>query len=103
MNESWFQPHAEGVVVNILVQPRASRNELVGLQGDCLKIRLTSPPVEGAANKRCRDFLAKLLGVGKGRVALVSGQKSRQKKFLILDVDPALVCAVIEPILTHAS
>ncbi len=40
------------VIVNVLVQPRASRNELVGIHGDCVKIKVTSPPVENQANKR---------------------------------------------------
>ncbi|ABA87876.1 protein of unknown function DUF167 [Syntrophotalea carbinolica DSM 2380] len=73
----------KGVVLSVHVQPRASRNELAGLQGESLKIRLTSPPVEGAANKLCREFLAKLLGVAKSRVTLVSGDKSRHKRLLI--------------------
>ncbi|APG24289.1 MAG: DUF167 domain-containing protein [Syntrophotalea acetylenica] len=76
-------PSDAGVLLDIHVQPRASRNELAGLQGDCLKLRLTSPPVEGAANKACREFIAKLLGVAKSRVTLVSGDKSRHKRLLI--------------------
>jgi uncharacterized protein (TIGR00251 family) len=73
----------DGLLLDIHVQPRASRNELSGLQGGYLKVRLTSPPVEGAANKLCREFFAKLLGVAKSRVTLVSGQKSRHKRLLI--------------------
>lgn len=73
----------DGVVISIYVQPRASKNEVVGLQGEELKLRLTSPPVEGAANKLCREFLAKLLGVAKGQVSLVSGEKSRHKRLLV--------------------
>lgn len=73
----------DGLLLEVHVQPRASRNELVGLQGDSLKVRLTSPPVEGAANKLCREFIAKLLGIAKSRVTLVSGEKSRHKRLLI--------------------
>ena len=73
----------DGVLLDIHVQSRASRNELAGLQGGCLKVRLTSPPVEGAANKLCREYFAKLLGVAKSRVTLVSGEKSRHKRLLI--------------------
>lgn len=73
----------EGLLLDVHVQPRACRNELAGLQGDSLKVRLTSPPVEGAANKLCREFFAKLLGVAKSRVTLVSGEKSRHKRLLI--------------------
>lgn len=80
-------PAEDGVLLTVYVQPRASKNELAGLQDDALKVRLTSPPVEGAANKLCREFFAKLLGVAKGRVELVSGQKSRHKRLLITGIN----------------
>ncbi len=80
---SYLQGAEDGVMIKVYVQPRASKNELAGLQGDELKLRLTSPPVEGAANKLCREFLAKLLGVAKGRVALVAGDKSRHKRIFV--------------------
>ena len=71
------------VLFKVLVQPRASRNELVGIHGDCLKIRITSPPVENQANKKVCEFLSKLMGVGKGQVEIVEGQKSKVKKVII--------------------
>ncbi|MBE0596737.1 MAG: YggU family protein [Desulfuromonadales bacterium] len=74
---------AGGVIIDILVQPRASRNELVGLQGEELKVRLTSPPVDGAANRLCTDFFARLLDVARGDVQLLAGEKSRHKRLLI--------------------
>ncbi len=74
---------AAGVVLRIYVQPRASRNELVGVQGDELKVRLTSPPVEGAANQLCREFFAKLLDVPRQDVALIAGDRSRHKRLLV--------------------
>ncbi|MCK9172358.1 DUF167 domain-containing protein [Desulfuromonas thiophila] len=74
---------AGGVQLAVLVQPRASKNALCGLQGDELKLRLTSPPVDGAANKLCCDYLAKLLGCAKSAVSLVSGHSSRHKRLQI--------------------
>lgn len=71
------------VIFKVLVQPRASRNELVGIHGDCLKIRVTSPPVENQANKKVCEFLSKLMGVGKRQVEIVEGQKSKVKKVRI--------------------
>lgn len=70
---------AEGVTFVVHVQPRASRNEICGVHDTEMRLRLTSPPVEGAANKRCSDFLAKLLGIAKSRVVLIAGDKSRHK------------------------
>ncbi|BCA78957.1 DUF167 domain-containing protein [Desulfuromonas sp. AOP6] len=72
-----------GVTIDLWVQPRASRNEIVGPQGEELKVKLTSPPVEGAANRLCCEFFAKTFGVPKGCVRLVGGEKSRHKRLLI--------------------
>jgi uncharacterized protein (TIGR00251 family) len=71
------------VVLQVVVQPRSSKTCIVGLQGEELKLKLTSPPVEGAANKLCCEFVAKLCGVAKSKVRLVSGDKSRHKRLLI--------------------
>jgi uncharacterized protein (TIGR00251 family) len=79
----WIQETPEGVIFKVIVQPRGSKNEIVGLQGDALKIRLTAPPVEGAANKMCIEFLAKSLKVRKSDVEIVRGQRSRTKKMLV--------------------
>lgn len=82
----WLTPAEGGVTVALYVQPRASRNEIAGEQGGELKVRLTSPPVEGAANKLCGEFFAKLLGVSKGQVTLVAGERSRHKRLFIRGV-----------------
>lgn len=76
-----------GAELRILVQPRASRNRCVGLQGDELKIALTAPPVEGAANKACCAFFARLCRIPKSHVTLVSGETSRHKRLLLAGVD----------------
>jgi len=78
-----LQETTAGVVLQLRVQPRSSRNQLVGLQGDALKIKLTSPPVDGAANKACCTYLAKLFDLTKSEVELVAGDKSREKRILL--------------------
>ena len=67
--------------VKMHINPRSSRNQITGWQGDVLCIKLTAPPVEGAANKAAIEFLAESLGVKKSQVTLVSGQTSRDKVF----------------------
>ncbi len=69
----------DGIIFGVWVQPRASRNELCGIFGSELKLRITSPPVDGSANKLCTEFLADLLGIPKARVCIVRGEKSRHK------------------------
>ena len=76
------------------VQPRASRTEIVGVHGAALKVRLHSPPVDGAANEELVTFLAKTLGVSKRAVRIVSGQSSRGKTVEVEGVSPASVDAL---------
>jgi uncharacterized protein len=61
------------------VQPRASADEIAGVHGDALRIRLTAPPVEGAANDALVDFLASVLGIARRDVTIVAGSTSRSK------------------------
>jgi uncharacterized protein (TIGR00251 family) len=70
------QPQA---TLSVHVQPRASRNEVAGLVGETLKLRLTAPPVEGEANEACLNFLAKLLDLAPSRLAIIQGARSRTK------------------------
>jgi len=72
-----------GVELVLYLQPRASRNKVVGLQGGELKVALTAPPVDGAANKACCVFLAKLCNLPRSCVKLVSGETSRHKRWLL--------------------
>lgn len=70
---------AEGVTLMVRVIPRASRNEVAGIVEGALKVRLTAPPVEGAANAALIAFLAGQLGLRRGQVILLAGQSARQK------------------------
>ncbi|HET8633169.1 MAG TPA: DUF167 domain-containing protein [Gemmatimonadales bacterium] len=65
--------------LSILVQPRASRSEIVGPHGDALKVRLAAPPVGGAANEELVRLLAKELDVSRSSIEIVSGLTSRRK------------------------
>jgi uncharacterized protein (TIGR00251 family) len=67
-----------------------------GIQGDELKVRLTSPPVEDAANKLCMEFLAKLLGVAKSRVSIIAGAKSRHKTIKVIGITAAAILSLIK-------
>jgi hypothetical protein len=78
-----IQEKPDGLIFNIRVQPRASQNRVVGLYGDALKINLTAPPVDNAANKACGAFLADLLSVPKSAVSILSGQTGRNKQVMI--------------------
>jgi len=79
------------VTLGVRVIPRAKKNETVGVQEGALRIRLTAPPVEGAANKALIDFLAQKLGVRRRQVEIISGVKSRSKVIRISGLSPAEV------------
>lgn len=68
-----------GVTFVVKVAPRASRAAIEGLELDALKVRLTAPPVEGAANQALIKLLAKALGLAPGRLAIVGGEHARRK------------------------
>lgn len=71
------------MLLQLFVQPRASRNEVCGIHESELKVKLTSPPVEGAANDACRQFFSKLLKVPKSSITIVSGETSRHKRIRV--------------------
>jgi uncharacterized protein (TIGR00251 family) len=73
----------QGLIFKIFVQPRSSKNEIKGLHGDALKVRLTAPPVDGAANKMCVKFLSKCFEISKSNIEVVSGLSSRTKRICI--------------------
>ena len=77
-------------IVEVWVQPRASRNEILGYRDEFLRIRVTAAPTEGAANRLCQKVLAKALGVSTSRVEILSGHKARRKRVSIKGVDEAL-------------
>ena len=72
--------------LSVRLTPRGSKNEILGWDGDTLRIKVTAPPVEGAANKACVEFVAECLGVKRSQVAIASGEKSRDKLLRLTDV-----------------
>jgi uncharacterized protein (TIGR00251 family) len=68
-----------GAVFSVKVVPRASRNEIAGVQGEAIRVRLTAPPVEGAANRALVAFLADTLKVPERDIEIVAGHTGRQK------------------------
>ncbi|MGC1456081.1 MAG: DUF167 domain-containing protein [Nitrospirota bacterium] len=67
------------VTLSIRIQPRASKNEIVAMANGGLKIRLTAPPVDGAANEALVKFLADTLSIPKSNVEIISGHTAREK------------------------
>ncbi len=73
----------EGALLQVYVQPNATKTRIVGEHDARLKIALQAPPVDGAANEALLEFLAELLGVPQKKIELINGQKGRKKSVLI--------------------
>ncbi|GAB6181958.1 DUF167 domain-containing protein [Desulfotomaculum defluvii] len=84
-----------GVVVKVRVQPRASKNSLAGEMEGALKVRLTAPPVDGAANEACCKFLAGVFGIAKSNIEIISGHTGRNKLVRVRGVSEAMVRSVL--------
>jgi uncharacterized protein (TIGR00251 family) len=83
MSASFLRETTDGVVLSAKVQPRASRNHIQGVHGNELKVSVTAPPVDAAANDALIRFLADELGCSRGSIQLLRGQTSRHKTILI--------------------
>ncbi|WP_373047943.1 DUF167 domain-containing protein [Vulgatibacter sp.] len=90
---AWLRPSTGGVLVEIVVQPRASRTRIVGEHGDRLKLQIAAPPVDGEANDAVIAFLAATFSVPKRDVELVAGATARRKTVLVRGVDEATAAA----------
>ncbi len=79
----YFNTTSDGIVFKVHVQPKAAKNQISGVYDDAVKVRLTAPPVDNAANKMCIKFLAKQLGISKAEMEIVAGHTSRSKQIRI--------------------
>jgi uncharacterized protein (TIGR00251 family) len=75
--------HAEGVILPVRAQPGARKNVVVGEQAGALKVAVTAPPEDGRANKALVEVLRDALDLKRSQLDLLSGEKSRDKRFLI--------------------
>lgn len=78
----------DGMVPTVGVQPQASRDEIVGVREGVLRVRLTAPPVEGAANETLIRFLARRLGIPRRDMEILQGRKSRRKRIKVCGLSP---------------
>ena len=78
----FLQEKPQGIFFKVFVQPKSSKNMITGIYGDAIKIKLTAPPVDGAANKMCIKFLAKCFKIPKTSLEIISGHTSRTKYLL---------------------
>ena len=83
VSAAFLRETAGGVLLSVKLQPRASKNEIGEPHGDELKIKVTAPPVDAAANQALIELLAEKLGCSRGKVELIRGRTSRHKTVLL--------------------
>jgi uncharacterized protein (TIGR00251 family) len=82
-----------GLVIPVRVTPRASRPGIAGWRDKVLLVRLSAPPVGGAANDELVEVIAKALDLPKRAVTIVSGERGRQKRVRVVGIDESLASA----------
>jgi len=79
-----------GIVFDVRVVPRASKSEIVGAHDGALKVRIASPPVDGAANAELIKLFSKRFGVSKGDISIVAGETSKNKRIKIANLSQSM-------------
>jgi uncharacterized protein (TIGR00251 family) len=91
----WLREAPGGVVLEVLVQPRASRTRVVGVHDGRLKVQLAAPPVDGEANAALVEFLADALGARRSDVSIERGDTGRRKTVRVSGVAAPAVRAAL--------
>ena len=77
----------DGIIIEVKVIPRSSKKEIAGVVDNIVKVKLTAPPVEGAANEQLIELLAEKFGVKKSSVVIIKGGSSKLKTIKITGVE----------------
>ena len=93
-----FKIVGNDIVIKVKIVPGSSKDKIIGVYNDALKIAITAPPVEGKANKKCIAYLAKYFEVAKSKIEIISGQTSKNKLIKIYDISQSEFLDKIEKI-----
>jgi uncharacterized protein len=83
MSNLWIRETENGLIFKVHLNPRSSKNCIVGIYQDTLSIKITAPPLEGKANKLLEELIARSLGLNNSSVKIISGKKTRNKTLLV--------------------
>ena len=93
---AWLKSLPDGVLLAVKLQPRASKNEILGALGEELRIKVTAPPVDAAANEALVRLLAETLDCPRSKVELIRGHTSRHKTIKLHGMDTRVVAAKLQ-------
>ncbi len=95
---NYFKIMGNDIIIRVKIVPGSSKNKIIGVYNDSLKITITAPPVEGKANKKCIAYLAKYFNVAKSKIEIISGLASKNKLIRIYDISQKEFLEKIEKI-----
>jgi len=100
---TFYQWQNGDLLLNIRVQPKASKDEFAEQLGDVIKIRITAPPIDGKANNHLIAFLGKTFGIARSQIEIISGQNSRIKRLKIKSpkILPEFIQSTNQPVRTQ--
>lgn len=96
MANAWYFWAQNSLIIQVRLQPNASRDEIIGLYKDQLKIRITTPPIAGKANAHLIWFLAKSFHINQNKIHLLSGAISQNKRIRIEVPDKLLLNTILQ-------
>jgi uncharacterized protein (TIGR00251 family) len=79
----FYKWQEKDLILYAQIQPKSSKDEVVGMIGENLKIKITAPPIDGKANEHLCRFIAKIFNVSKSQVSILKGETSKIKTLLI--------------------
>ena len=85
-NNNYFKITGNDIIIKVKIAPGSSKNKIIGVYNDSLKITIIDPPVEGKANKKCIAYLAKYFDMAKSKIKIISGKNSKNKLIKIYDI-----------------
>ncbi len=74
-----YKKSKNGIAIEVKVEPRSSKKAISGVMGNVLKVKLTAPPVEGAANEQLIEVISEATGIRKSNIRIVRGASSKRK------------------------
>ena len=97
---AWIRPARDGASVEVFVRPRAAKDAIAGVHGTGLRVKVKAPPVEGRANRAVEELFARLLGLPRSAVTVVTGESSRHKTIHVAGMSPEDVTASLDVVLS---
>ena len=90
-----IEQKADGLIIELIVQPKSSSDKIIGEHNGALKIAVTTAPEHGKANEAVIKLISKILGVPKSRITIISGKTSRNKLLKINSIKPKQITDLI--------